>query len=473
MGNVVYITTEVFQIFVFLITCYYMVLGLFGIYRKKEKKNYLAKNKFAMIVSAHNEEVVIGKLVESMMAQNYPKELFDIFVIADNCDDNTAEISRSYGVNVLERSTEGKRGKGYALEWMFDKLFKMETKYDAVTIFDADNLVDKDFLKEIDSKMNSGYKVVQGYIDSKNPEDSWISASYSIAFWSQNRMYQLARNNVGLSNQIGGTGFAVSTETLKELGWGATCLTEDLEFTCKLILSGEKVGWAHDAIIYDEKPLKLKQSWIQRRRWMQGFADVASRYFTKLFKAGIKRRKWYIFDASLYVLQPFVTLLLGVSALLALIQSRSPHGLHIYILSDGIGNIGFKLFMLVQFIVTPLVLLKDKKISKKFFAMLVLFSSNIFFMPTILQVTKNMIQVSDVQWQIIANAINVSYYLVFIILTGLLLGKKALVFFIRYILYGVYTVTWIPITIQGILRKNNKDWNPTKHVRNVEICDVK
>lgn len=206
---------------------------------------------------------------------------------------------------------------------------------------------------------------------------------------------------------------------------------------------------------------------------MQGFADVASRYFTKLFKAGIKRRKWYIFDASLYVLQPFVTLLLGVSALLALIQSRSPHGLHIYILSDGIGNIGFKLFMLVQFIVTPLVLLKDKKISKKFFAMLVLFSSNIFFMPTILQVTKNMVQVSDVQWQFIANGINISYYLVFIILTGLLLGKKALVFFIRYILYGVYTVTWIPITIQGILRKNNKDWNPTKHVRNVEICDVK
>lgn len=473
MGNVVYVTTAVFQIFVFLITGYYLVLGLFGLYRKKEKKDYNAKNRFAMIVSAHNEEVVIGKLVESMMAQNYPKELFDIFVIADNCDDNTAEISRSYGVNVLERSTEGKRGKGYALEWMFSKLFKMEKKYDAVTIFDADNLVDKDFLKEIDSKMKSGYKVVQGYIDSKNPEDSWISASYSIAFWSQNRMYQLARHNLGLSSQIGGTGFAVATDTLKELGWGSTCLTEDLEFTCRLILSGEKVGYAYDAIIYDEKPLKLKQSWVQRRRWMQGFADVASRYFAKLFKAGIVRRRWYIFDASLYVLQPFVTLLLGISALLALIQSRAPHGAHIYMLSDGLGSIGFKFFMLIQFIVTPIVLVTDKKISKKFFAMLVLFSSNIFLMAPILQFVKRTIQVTEVDWQVISNGINIAYYLVFIILIGLLLGKKALVFFIRYILYGVYTVTWIPITIQGILRKNNKDWNPTKHVRNVEICDVK
>ena len=146
--------------------------------------------------------------------------------------------------------------------------------------------------------MLEGYKVVQGYIDSKNPNDSWIAASYSIAFWTQNRMYQLARANVGLSNQIGGTGFAIDIDILKELGWGATCLTEDLEFSCKLVLNGEKVGWAHDAIIYDEKPLKLKQSWVQRRRWMQGFTDVATRYFFKLVKKGIKERKWFILDCA-------------------------------------------------------------------------------------------------------------------------------------------------------------------------------
>lgn len=107
-------------------------------------------------------------------------------------------------------------------------------------------------------------------------------------------MIQLARNNIGLSNQLGGTGFAISTETLKELGWGATCLTEDLEFSVKLVLSGEKVGWAHDAIIYDEKPLTLKASWKQRKRWMQGFADVSTRYGMKLLKKHGKIKVYYV-----------------------------------------------------------------------------------------------------------------------------------------------------------------------------------
>lgn len=461
MGDIVYVITAIFQIAVFILTGYYLVLGLFGVYRKKEKKDYTPNNTFAMIVAAHNEEVVIGKLIESMQSQNYPKDMYDIFIIADNCTDKTAEIARKYGVTVCERTSEDKRGKGYAIEWMLQKLFKMDRKYDAVSIFDADNLVHSDFLKEINSKMNEGYKVVQGYIDSKNPNDSWIASSYSIAFWSQNRMFQLARNNVGFSNQLGGTGFSVATTTLQELGWGATCLTEDLEFTCKLVLNGEKVGWAHDAKIYDEKPLKLKASWIQRRRWMQGFADVASRYCWKLIKKAVKERKWYIFDAALYVLQPFATLMIGIAAVLTIVQVYSG-GANIFIVKDLFSNVGFQVFALVQFIVTPLVLILDKKISKGLFMMIALFSTNIFVLPLI----------SDGKSAIFMLVANLSFYVVFFIATLILLGKKAFMFFIRFLLYGIYTLTWIPITIQGIARKNNKEWNPTKHVRNVEICDV-
>ena len=463
MGEIIYNITAIFQIFVFMITCYYLFLGIFGVYRKKEVKNYKPKNRFAMIVAAHNEEVVIGKLIESMKCQNYPKELFDVFVIADNCDDKTAEIARGYGVTVCERTNDEQKGKGFALEWMFNKLFEMEKQYDAVTIFDADNVLSKDFLKEINSKMQEGYNVVQGYIDSKNPDDSWIATSYSIAFWSQNRMFQLARNNIGFSNQIGGTGFSIATETLKKLGWGVSCLTEDLEFTCKLLLNGEKVGWAHDARIYDEKPLKLKQSWIQRRRWMQGFTDVATRYFFKLTIKAIKERKWYIFDAGLYILQPFVTLLLGVSTVMAMVQSRMPHGADIFLISDMLGNVGFKIFVLIQFILTPLVLIMDKKISKGVFAMLVLFSSNVFLFPLLFDGIKD---------GVVLLLINVGYYAIFLIATYVLLGKRSLIFFWRYLLYGIYTLTWIPITVQGIHRRKNKEWNPTKHVRNVEICDV-
>lgn len=463
MGDIIYVITAIFQITVFLITCYYLFLGVFGTYRKKEKKNYTPKNKFAMIVAAHNEEIVIGKLLESMQEQNYPKELYDIYVIADNCTDKTAELSKAYGVTVCERHNEKERGKGYALDWMFKILKDKETKYDAVTIFDADNIVHKDFLMEINSKMQEGYNVVQGYIDSKNPTDSWIAASYSIAFWSQNRLFQLSRNNLGLSNQIGGTGFAISTETLDKLGWGVSCLTEDLEFTCKLILNGEKVGWAHDAKIYDEKPLELKQSWVQRRRWMQGFSDVASRYCLKLFKKAIKEGKWYIFDAGIYVLQPFVTLLLGISAVIGYIQGKIPYNGEVFTVSSIIGNVGFNIFILIQFILTPLVLRLDKKISNGFFIMMVLFSSNIFVFPILFK---------DVTDGNITMLINIAYYVIFLLATLLFLGKKSFVFFIRYLLYSVYTLTWIPITVQGIMRRKNKDWNHTKHVRNVEIMDT-
>ena len=462
MGNYILTITAFFQIFVFAITCYYLLLGMVGLFRKKEKKNYTPKNKFALLIAAHNEEVVIGSLIESMLKLDYPRDMYDIFVIADNCTDDTAKIGKDYGVNVCERFAKDKRGKGYALEWMFAKLFKMEKKYDAVAIFDADNLVHKNFLKEINSKLQDGYKVVQGYIDSKNPEDSWIAASYSISFWTQNRMFQLARSNVGFSNQIGGTGFAVETSTLKKLGWGATCLTEDLEFTCKLVLNGEKVGWAHDAIIYDEKPLKLGQSWTQRKRWMQGFTDVASRYFFKLIKKSIMDRKFYVFDCALYVLQPFITLLLGISAILTLIQANTT-GVNIFIINYMFSDVGFKTFAVVQFLITPIILAIDKKVTKSFLLMMALYSSNVFVVPYLTENIEN--------W-VMALVISLGYNLVFLILTGIILGKKDLILFFRFWLYGFYTVTWIPITIQGILNKNNKEWNHTKHVRKIEICDV-
>lgn len=464
VGNFVYTLTAIFQIFVFSITIYYLVLGCFGLFRKKESIDAPPEKKFALLIAAHNEEVVVGSLIESMLKLDYPKELYDIFVIADNCTDKTAEIAKQYeGVNVCERFNDEKRGKGYALEWMFEKLFAMDEKYDAVAIFDADNLVHKNFLKAMNAKMLQGYKVVQGYIDSKNPDDSWIACSYSIAFWTQNRLYQLARANVGFSNQIGGTGFVVASEKLQELGWGATCLTEDLEFTCKLILNGEKVGWAHDAIIYDEKPLKLKQSWTQRKRWMQGFADVASRYFFKLLKKSIVERKFYIFDAALYVLQPFVTLMLGLSTLLTLIQVNSPHGLHIFVVNYMMSDVAFKTLAVGQFIVAPLVLVLEKKISKGFFALMCLYSSNVFVVPYLCTNIKS--------WPKII-LITLGFNAVFLAINGLVLGKKNLILFFRYLLYSFYTLTWIPITIQGIANKNKKEWSHTQHVRKIEICDV-
>lgn len=462
MGNYILNITAVFQISVFILASYYLILSIFGLYKRRTKASYDPKKAFALVVAAHNEEIVIGKIVESLLKLDYPKELYDIFVIADNCTDSTAAIAREAGAKVFERANKEKRGKGYALEWMFDKLFKMNKKYDAIAVFDADNLVSANFLKEMNSRMCEGYKVVQGYIDSKNPHDSWITESYSISFWSASRLFQLARTNLGLSNQIGGTGFVVDTEVLRKLGWGATCLTEDLEFTCKLILNGYKVGWAHEAVVYDEKPLTLKQSWNQRKRWMQGFADVASRFFTKLIKKAVKDRDFVAFDCALYVIQPFVVLLLGASLILNFVQSNSG-GLYIFATSNLFSDSTWKIFSVLQFLLTPFVMLLEKKLSKKLFAFMGLYSLNIFIFGYFLKSDAGLITII---------LCHLAYLLVVLLMTYMFLGKQSCKMFIWYLLYGVYTLTWIPITIQGILNKNNKEWSHTKHVRQIGIYDV-
>ena len=414
-------STQVLTNVVFVISMYYLCVSFFGLWRIKDKRVFAPKNSFALIVAAHNEEAVVQDIVVSLKRLDYPKELYDIFVIADNCTDKTAEKARQEGAIVLERFNKNKRGKGYALEWAFEKLFKMEKQYDSVVIFDADNLASKNFLTEINKKMCEGYKVVQGFLDSKNPEDTWITGSYSIAFWTNNRMFQLARHNLGLSNQLGGTGFSISTDTLKELGWGATCLTEDLEFSCKLVMNGHKVGWAHDAIMYDEKPLTLAQSWKQRKRWMQGFADVASRYFFKLIKVALKERSFVALDCALYTIQPIVIILVGVSGLVSV--TREILSIYnsifnfmvnmdsvVYTLDINLVKIGLILLAILNVVYTPFILILEKKLNFKVF--------------------------------------------------------------LYYLIYPLYLLTWLPISIQGIIDRNNKEWSHTLHTRSVNITDL-
>ena len=466
MEKYIFWVTAIFQIGVFALMLYYLFIAVFGFYKKKDTKTFEPQKKFAMLVAAHNEEVVIENLVESLKHLDYPKELYDIFVIADNCTDNTAKIARAAGANVFERFNKEKRGKGFALEWMFDKIFKMDTHYDGIAVFDADNLVDKNFLKEMNNKMCEGFKVVQGYIDSKNPQDSWITESYAIAFTSANRMLQLAKSNIGLSAQIGGTGFVIDTATLKKLGWGATCLTEDLEFSCKLILNGEKVGWAHDAIIYDEKPLTLKASWNQRKRWMQGFADVATRYGMKLLKKSIKDRSLVAFDCTLYVMQPFVTLATGLAGLLTFVQIRAVDGLGIFVISYLFNATAWQLFCVFQFLLTPFALLFDKKMSGKLFVVLGLYACNVFIQPYLIN------QLGILDNIMLLTLFNVAYIGIFLIGTLLFLGKRNFQMFYRYLIYPLYILTWIPITIQGIIDKDKKEWSHTKHVRQIGIYEV-
>ena len=207
-----------------------------------------------MIACAHNEERVIAQLVDNLRRLNYNDALYDIYVVADNCSDKTAEVARKAGALVHERFSETGKGKGFALAWMFDRLFKLDKKYDAVCVFDADNLVHPNFLQEMNSRLCNGERIIQGYMDAKNPTDTWVSGVFAISFWIVNHVWSLAKYNMGLSCCLGGTGMCFDTEVLKRYGWRATCLTEDMEFTIQAMMEGIPTTWAHDAIIYDEKP---------------------------------------------------------------------------------------------------------------------------------------------------------------------------------------------------------------------------
>lgn len=260
------------------------------------------KNRFMAIIPAHNEEQVVGNLIESLMNQTYPKELYDIYVIADNCTDNTAKIAKEAGAIVYERFDSEKKTKGYALQWFLKQKIEEDAPYDAFFIFDADNIVDKNFIKNMNKKLCQGEDVVQGYRDIKNPTDSWITAGYAIFYWTMHRFYHLARYNLGLSPLLNGTGFMVKFDVIKPNGWDTETLTEDIEFSLKRIIKGKKLGWATDAIVYDEQPVGFKQSWSQRTRWTVGHIQCMEKY-TKQLALAVKQHKTLMnFDGFLYIL---------------------------------------------------------------------------------------------------------------------------------------------------------------------------
>lgn len=295
-----------FQFYYAFLTYYYNIISLWGLKGYKEEDEDLEPSKrFALVVCAHNESAVIEGIVDNLQKLDYPKELYDVYVLADNCTDNTAELSRKGGALVYERFNDKLRGKGYALKEFFEEfLFKTGDKYDAVAVFDADNLVSTNYLKKMNNELLRGNKVMQCYLDTKNPDDTWITLSYALSYWIMNRAFQLARKRLGLSAAIGGTGFCISMDVLREIGWDALSLTEDLEFTMKCIMRGIKVVWVHTAKIYDEKPLEFKASYRQRLRWLQGHWDCAYKYTIPLLKDFIKTRRWMSLDGIIYLLQP-------------------------------------------------------------------------------------------------------------------------------------------------------------------------
>lgn len=279
---------------------YFMVMAV-GIFKKKKEKVLVdKKNNFAVIIAARNEEAVIANLVKSLKKQNYPKDHYEIYVIVNNCTDNTEEEARKAGAKVI-MCTEKVKSKGEVLKFTFNKL-KKEKDIDAYVIFDADNLVHKDFLNKMNDSLNMGYSVVQGFRDTKNISDNWLSCSYAIMYYIQNLFLNESRYNLGKSSFINGTGFVIKKELIDKYGYNPKTVTEDIEFVAMCAINGEKIAFNNEAITYDEQVNKFIPSLKQRKRWSIGTMECLRGYFSELIKTGFKNRRFECFDIIIFYL---------------------------------------------------------------------------------------------------------------------------------------------------------------------------
>lgn len=281
--------------------------GLFAVFalrRPRTPPAALPRHRFALVIAARNEEQVIGHLLDSLAAQDYPAELFDVFVIADNCTDATAQVCLHQGARVYERFNRVQVGKGYALGWFFNRHFlpKFGKIYDAVGIFDADNLVDSRFLRVMNDHLCAGETSAMGYRDAKNPHDNWISAGFALGFWTKTRMHNLPRTNLGLSALAGGTGYVFKTDLIAD-GWKTTTLGEDIQFTMQINGRGHRMAQAMDAVFYDEQTTSLRMSVRQRLRWTTGSYQNFLACSPALIK-GLFSHPLLSLDALLYLLFP-------------------------------------------------------------------------------------------------------------------------------------------------------------------------
>jgi cellulose synthase/poly-beta-1,6-N-acetylglucosamine synthase-like glycosyltransferase len=302
----------------FVTTCfllYQVCIGIAGFFSKKQTDAPYKYHRFAVIIAARNEENVIANLIESLKLQNYPSDMLDIVVVADNCDDNTAGVAEKAGATVFKRFSKTQIGKGYVLNFAFNKIFELHDYYDAFCIFDADNIVDSDFMHNMNKELCAGYKVAQGYRDMKNAEDTWVSGGHALFYWFQNRFYNTSRSFLGLSANINGTGWMVSTDVIKKLGYNMTTLTEDLEFSMFCIYNDYKIGWVPDAVVYDEQPVTINQSITQRIRWTSGYMQAFSLYVGKFFKKLLVKPDWPTCDMFMFILF-FPVFLLGIASAL-------------------------------------------------------------------------------------------------------------------------------------------------------------
>lgn len=294
---------------------YYWFLAIYAFYGK-EKRNAIKDesiHSFAIIIPAHNEGSVITETLKSCAQIDYPSNKFQVFVIADNCTDNTAEIARNNGVICYERQDDVNIGKGFALSWAFEHV--LPKKFDGLIVIDADCSVDAHALREFDQRFKDGDSVLQANDVASNPDASPMSYAVAVGNLIENDLFYAPKSRLGLAVFLRGTGMVFHRDILLRFPWKAHSIVEDVEYTLNLLRHNIPVRFVQNVKVRSAFPVTQEQLNVQRTRWASGNLNFGKKHVLKLILEGVHQRKLVISDAG------FTFLILSRPLLLAQIVS--------------------------------------------------------------------------------------------------------------------------------------------------------
>ena len=270
---------------------YHAFLALVALAGRKppEKPSSEALHSFAIVIPAHNEEGTIDCALRSCGALDYPKEKFTVYVVADNCSDQTAEMAMAYGAVCLVRRDEQNRGKGQALEWALPRI--LPHGHDAVVILDADCQLGTHALKVFDHRLLAGERVLQASDVVANPDENAMSYTLAVANVLENDLFYTPKSTLGLAVFLRGTGMVFRRDVLANCPWRALSIAEDAEYTCQLLKQGILVSFVPEVRVASRFPVQQRQLVVQRTRWVGGGVSVARTRGLELLWRGVVRRR--------------------------------------------------------------------------------------------------------------------------------------------------------------------------------------
>ena len=282
------------------------VVAPFGLGRHPGRKP--PAHRFAIVVPAHDEERVLGRLLASLRELAYPAALFDVVVAADNCSDATAAIARAGGALVFERDDIEHQGKGWALRWLLDELGAAHRSYDAYVLLDADSVVSPNFLAVMNDRLCAGALVVQAYYTVLNLNNTRSELLREASLALVHYLRPAAKMALGASCGLKGNGMAFHRTVIERFGWPAVGLAEDVELHLMLAAAGVLVEFAPEAIVWAEMPATLRGAGGQNERWEAGRLAVLPTRALPLVFAGLRHRNMVAFDAGIEQFVPPLSL---------------------------------------------------------------------------------------------------------------------------------------------------------------------